>query len=359
MRRSWCVLALAVAVRALAAMALYGGGQMPIAYGGGDQGGYIDLARHVYDHRDMTHPLFVARPPALPVAAAALYSMVGEGEPFAVIALHIVGGALTCLIVYRLALALVLSQRVAFGVAVLTALEPSLVMGDVSFMTETLFVFLFTLAMLWGVYARARPTWQRGAVAGMLLSLAVLTRPTALAYPLVATALVGWRQWRCWLPLVLVFAMTVAGWTWHNVRVHGVPAYSTVGVWALVFSRALASESWATGADVDTLYARYARDIETRAGRDPDEALPFRAYLTPADGKTYAAMTALAWEKNAAYPRWYLAETVAGFIRLVLRPYGELIPATVHVFFNLVVFALAIRGAWRLGRSGAWFTLAQ
>jgi 4-amino-4-deoxy-L-arabinose transferase-like glycosyltransferase len=143
-------------------------------------------------------------------------------------------GALLCGVVHRLARQLLSENRarVAAGIA---ALHPGLIAYSAVVMTEPLAALLLAVAALcaalWG------PRWLGTIIAGVVLGLATLVRPsTLLAAPLLA--LMGPRPW--WKAALRGAAATaisllvVSPWTLRNCRVmDGCALVSTNGGWNL------------------------------------------------------------------------------------------------------------------------------
>ena len=142
--------------------------------------------------------------------------------------------------------------RAAAVAAVLVAIDPILLQSSTRVMTETLATALAALGLLaWAVLvdrlqpaadaatpAQSRPAGRTLAAAlavGVVLGLAYLCRPTFIVWTvLIAGYLVAWAvvaRWRrplvAALPIVLVTAVVVGGWTLRNQRHFGQPIWAT------------------------------------------------------------------------------------------------------------------------------------
>ncbi|MDH3214479.1 MAG: glycosyltransferase family 39 protein, partial [Myxococcales bacterium] len=123
-------------------------------------------------------PFFMA--PLYPYFLGSLYRVFGPS--FLVPRLvHAVLGALTCVLVWRLAREF-FDRRVALLAGALTAVYSMLIFYEGSLLAENLLVPLTLLAVLAAVRALARPTAGRWVLAGAAVGLAAVARPNALLF---------------------------------------------------------------------------------------------------------------------------------------------------------------------------------
>ncbi len=172
------------------------------------------------------------RPPLYPLVLAAC-GWVDDVGPASIAVLHAVAGIATVLLVYRV------SQSWQFGrwgfwAAVLAACDPILLNQSSRVMTETLAALLAVLG-LWGLTRlTAVPTTSRAMVAGVLVALAALCRPTflvwgaAIALALLLVLQSPFRR-RLWLAGSFVFAggVVTAPWAARNALVFDRPIVTT------------------------------------------------------------------------------------------------------------------------------------
>jgi 4-amino-4-deoxy-L-arabinose transferase-like glycosyltransferase len=144
--------------------------------------------------------------------------------PQAMLFFNAVLATLTGWVLWRLALAVGLGARGALITAALYLVYPPFISHGVRLLTETPTILLLTAAMLALVEGMRHRSPGRFALAGLLLGLATLARPTTLFLPLALLPLVVWprgRMARGWLILAAVFALTQAPWVIRNAVTFG------------------------------------------------------------------------------------------------------------------------------------------
>ena len=185
---------------------------------------YLTGSGHFFD-------LGLRRPPLYPLFLRAVFDVFGRHyAPVVIIQLGL--SVATVALAYWLA-CLLLPRRLALLAAFLLAADPASIVFANQMMTETLFAFLLTLALALAVVAMRREKTILAAVAGLLLGLAVLTRPVAFYLPLVLVpALVlAWRRRTSLIlaaALVVGFAIPAGGWLVRNLHTTGVATISTI-----------------------------------------------------------------------------------------------------------------------------------
>jgi 4-amino-4-deoxy-L-arabinose transferase-like glycosyltransferase len=175
----------------------------------------------------VTRRLSSLRPPLYPVVLAALFRVFGDGSE------TVIAGRLFSAICGALAAALffgwarsVVGTRVGLLAALAFAAWPAHLWASSEMLTEPLFSLLLCGAM-WALTA-CRPL-----PAGMLLGLAVLTRPSALLFLLPAWLFLlvrragEGRKLPALLALTLPVLVLVAPWVVRNAGIHGRPLLTT------------------------------------------------------------------------------------------------------------------------------------
>jgi 4-amino-4-deoxy-L-arabinose transferase-like glycosyltransferase len=120
------------------------------------------------------------RPPLYPLMLAGCVAL-GDYDRAALGLLHVVLGVAMVFLVWRLGANAGLSSSAVLA-ALLVALDPILLMQSAQVMTETLATFLTTAGLAALLWTARRPTAPRAALAGVMLGLGVLCRPTLLLW---------------------------------------------------------------------------------------------------------------------------------------------------------------------------------
>jgi 4-amino-4-deoxy-L-arabinose transferase-like glycosyltransferase len=176
-------------------------------------------------YRNASGELEIKDPPLLPVVSAGLYRLFGHHRT-PVYVLQALLSAATVALVFGLARRH-FGHGAALVAAVLTAINPDLIVFSNILLTETVFIFLLCAAMLAWDHAVEGPTIGWWALTGALLGLSVLARPTAqlLIVGVAAVSVLAWRsvrrssrRGRFLLVAVLAFALVLAPWTLRNQR---------------------------------------------------------------------------------------------------------------------------------------------
>jgi 4-amino-4-deoxy-L-arabinose transferase-like glycosyltransferase len=202
-----------------------------------DDRDYIGIATHLHDSylapSGHWFDVGLRRPPVYPLFLRAVFDVFGEHYA-AVVGVQLVFSVATVALVYWLA-GLLLTRRLALLAAFLLAIDPASIVFGNQMLTETLFAFLLTLALALTVVAMRRADTMIAAAAGLVIGLAVLTRPVAAYLPLVLAPaivlVVGARRRRSLVltgALVLGFAVPTGGWIVRNLHATGVGTISTI-----------------------------------------------------------------------------------------------------------------------------------
>jgi 4-amino-4-deoxy-L-arabinose transferase-like glycosyltransferase len=208
---------------------------------GNDMGVYHQLAVGLLTgegYVSKLEPHFLSwRAPGYPFFLASIYGLVGQ-HAGVVVAIQCALGALTSVLVARIA-------RVPFGAKVavvsglICALNPQMIHWSGELLTETLFTFLFALAILLCIGLRESSGWGRAVAIGLVLGYGTLVRPNLLLFvplaSLYALLFAGGdlrRRSILAIGIPLLAALVLLPWTVRNYRVHGelVPVASIGGV---------------------------------------------------------------------------------------------------------------------------------
>jgi 4-amino-4-deoxy-L-arabinose transferase-like glycosyltransferase len=257
-----------------------------------DTGSYVRPALNLLAGRGFSQqetPPFapdVRRTPVYPLFVALLYGVFGQHS------LLVAGGqvllsALTAGLAGLLGARLLPQQEAHLG-GLLLALSLGAIVYSLYILTETLFTALL-LGMSYALVAyreKRRKRWLIGA--GLLAGMAMLCRPIALFWPLVAASLAGFVHRGCWreiLQTVLLFlgiaALVVAPWMLRNHRLTGSLTLSTISSHNLLRYNAATLEADLRGVGQAQVRAEMAEQLEqelARQGGAGDERLRVRLY---------------------------------------------------------------------------------
>lgn len=191
----------------------------------GDTQQYILMAENLLLGKGlMISPALLAyRPPLYPIFLAGIYYLFGNGY-WPVRVVQIILGSLSSIMIYILGRS-IFNAKVGILASFISVLYPFFIYYTGFELTETLFIFLLILVILYLVKAAENPHPKNFVLAGILLGLASLCKPTMLAFVLLAIGglLFIHQQKGRILPglvgLLLLFAITVAPWTIRNYLV--------------------------------------------------------------------------------------------------------------------------------------------
>ena len=257
-----------------------------------DTGSYIRPARNLLTGRGFSQqeaPPFTPdarRTPVYPLLVALLYGVFGQ-HPLLVAGGQVLLSALTAGLVGLLGARLLPEREACLG-GLLLALSLGSIVYSAYILTETLFTALL-LGMSYALVVyreKRRKRWLIGA--GLLAGMAMLCRPIALFYPLVAAPLAGfahrgrWREvFRAALLLLGIAVLLVAPWLLRNYRLTGSLTLSTISSRNLLLFNAVSLEADLRGVGQAQVRAemveRLEQELAQRGGAD-DEALQVRLH---------------------------------------------------------------------------------
>jgi 4-amino-4-deoxy-L-arabinose transferase-like glycosyltransferase len=206
----------------------------PQRYWSQDDRDYVGLAFHLHAGylADSGHwfDRGLLRTPVYPLLLHAIFDVFGR-HYVAVVAVHALIGTATVFLAYRLA-RLLLPEGYALGAALLVAIDPASIVFSNLMLTETLFAFLLTGTLLLLVLARQREQPWRALAAGLVLGVAILTRPAGEYLPLVLALVLLATRRRLAVVLatavVLGAAIPAGAWAIRNHAKTGVTTISTI-----------------------------------------------------------------------------------------------------------------------------------
>jgi 4-amino-4-deoxy-L-arabinose transferase-like glycosyltransferase len=189
------------------------------------QGGAYSVPRSEYN---------IYRSPGFPLLLSWIMHLVGPG----ILHLRLFLVFLTVpflLILYKLA-GLVGNRRTGLLAVALGAVYPLYIYTPLTLYPESILVFMFAAIALILFYARNNRRPALLALLSLVVTLAVLVRPTSVVWIPVAFFYLFWGQrpnpgrfLGAAAALILVPAVCIAFWTYRNYRVHGCAVFTTAG----------------------------------------------------------------------------------------------------------------------------------
>ena len=134
---------------------------------------------------------YVERVPAYPLLVA-LMQGIGLGAPVCMAIINSFFDSLTCVILGLLGCHL--DRRVGLLAGLLAAFWPNLIIHSNLVLNDTLFVLLFTGLLYWAAKFLSKPSLKAAIISGVLVGLAVCTRPIAQFLVPVLRAFEGWNS---------------------------------------------------------------------------------------------------------------------------------------------------------------------
>lgn len=226
---------------------------------------------------------FWERVPLFPLVIAFL-SLFGAANPIGIAVANSIFDAGTCVVIGLLGCRI--DRRLGLVAGLVAAIWPNLVIHSGVVLSDSLFVLIFTGMLYWSARYLAQPNYRTAAIAGLLLGLAVLTRPVAQflipAMTLAAFGIVlyqGESKRRAILlaaslmvPAVLIIAPLVA----HNQVKFGVSALSSQSGTHLAYWIVPPVKRAETGASLNKTVAEIRAAYETeRKRRELEKPNPF------------------------------------------------------------------------------------
>ncbi|MDD5431280.1 MAG: glycosyltransferase family 39 protein [Candidatus Pacebacteria bacterium] len=204
--------------------------------GGAD--GYADIAKNIAAGNGYSMSASAPflpdsmRLPLYPLILAAFFFFKAH---LAAAIFQIAAGSFIPIIGYKIASKIISQKNIAFAASLALAVEPFMAELSYVFMTETLFILLFLLAVLFIIdyFENQKLKWL--ASSGLLLGLATLVRPTAQYLPVLIIALIFWIYRKSLNKKIIIqsavflaiFLAVLSPWIFRNYKTFGAAALSS------------------------------------------------------------------------------------------------------------------------------------
>jgi 4-amino-4-deoxy-L-arabinose transferase-like glycosyltransferase len=195
---------------------------------------YVSVAQHVLNdgiYGEEPGVPYAVVPPAYPLFIAGVFALTGQSL-MAVRLVQVVFGVVAVFLTY-LAGKYAFSELVGLGAALICAIYPPFVVYVAPYMTEALYIPLFTLYLAFLVHSLKKPSDKNIALAGVGFGLAMLTKETLIAFPLTLPVIFWWAKFsfRQTLRYVIVFAavtrLVLSPWLMRNCLTLGSLFYTS------------------------------------------------------------------------------------------------------------------------------------
>ena len=232
---------------------------------------YVRLAKCVTEGRFET--AFgrgeIFRTPGYPLWVSQFPRALAANQPFGfdgLLLAQIVLDLVTVWLGYVLARRLSLSRRAGLLTALILATSPLLIASSVRVLSDTLFLLLFTAAIVlllrWVLRRRGATTIDLQCV-GILLAASGYVRPVGLVFAAgIVLGLFAIRRWRGAISLAMIGVVLCGPWVMRNVRQEGYWGFSSAGADSAYFTLCPVLEASDTGEIVSVLRENKFDQIE-------------------------------------------------------------------------------------------------
>ena len=144
-----------------------------------DQGGYVQLGQSIAktgDFFQLTDGKHTGRLPGYPTFLAIIYTLFGENN-MAVVVVQTIIDSLTCVVIGLIAKSVI--PRSFLVVGMISALNLNMIIHSGMILTDTLFLFLFSIFILFAFYYLRHPARLKLFLAISFLAIATLVRPVS------------------------------------------------------------------------------------------------------------------------------------------------------------------------------------
>ncbi len=328
--------------------------------GGGDGGGYYALARSIQDGNGLSDPLFMLRPPGLPLIEAALFGVTTVESPWLVMSVNLVASTATVMVTVLLAESLGLRRRYALVAGLIVTIDPASVYYGITPLTEPVFTLLLTtLAFVIVKYSEQESGKTRSVIAissaiGLLLAGTMLLKPVALAFVvLVVVAMVARHGRRAYVysPVLLIPVVVWVAWSASNQSQFDNFSYSNSLSYNLLLIKTPTIIHAADGEDEEQIRRELIYELGERRGVEYGPDVVHYDFTTEADSATLSEMNALALDKWLDYPSAHFRATATATYSVLVNFRGDRFLSILMSPLRMLLYALAAAGVFIMWRN--------
>jgi 4-amino-4-deoxy-L-arabinose transferase-like glycosyltransferase len=336
------------------------------ALGGGDPYEYDRLAKSLLRGEGFSNIIWGLRTPGFPLFVTLIYALVGP-QPYVVVILNLMLGALNVVLIYKLA-ALLLEDRTAATIsALLLAVEVAHLDAAVTVMSEPLHNLFLFIALFWLVVTIKTGRWGALLAAGVAMGVALLTRPVSFYLAiLLALALIVYRRglWKHAVVFAAICVVFASAWSYRNLYYVNNFSLTTTGSYTTLFYKMVSVESHATGRPPEEVGIDMAWEVEQRLGNTDVTREEIEEYsvgrsenLHGNDPARQELFRTMIMERVRAYPAWTVIMTGVSLVKMFDANRTIHFPAWAQLALMAATLLLAGIGYWRAWKERRWLFL--
>jgi 4-amino-4-deoxy-L-arabinose transferase-like glycosyltransferase len=238
--------------------------------------GYFEISRNLIEGNGFSSyitPPFTPNPLRTPLY---LYFLAGllwlTHSYFATIIVQIFISSLIPILAYWVVSKIIKNKTIGLWTGILVAIEPNFILHAFTFSTETLFIFLFLISILFLIEFFEKEKLYQALFAGAALGLAALVKPTVQYIPVILFLIILWHFGKKKLNFGLksavlfciAFLIIISPWLYRNYTVYGklgMSAQPVHNLYIYVIPSAIALETGKSFGDALTEFA-YAEHFQ-------------------------------------------------------------------------------------------------
>jgi 4-amino-4-deoxy-L-arabinose transferase-like glycosyltransferase len=221
------------------------------------------------------------RTPGYPIFVALIYS-ISSNSVWLVLLVQIFLSLISVSLVYKIAVK-IFNHQIALLSALIFAIDPTQAYWTIELYTETLFLFLFLLSILYLCKSIKEYNFLSIGLSALFLGLATLVRPISFLFPFVTVIVILFlynlkiRMKLAYLLLYsLVFLATISPWLIHNYTKYNEAKLSSISGFNLLLYNAAFTEVYKTGKTIQEVRKEFT-ELAIKQGFDTIDKYSFKS----------------------------------------------------------------------------------